>query len=87
MARASAAGSPASTASSAGGVAGEVDVARRDQLVDHPGQAEPLAVLGEKIVTPRSCSSGDLLRHDDAAAAAEDLDVAGADLGAAAPSR
>lgn len=40
----------------------EVDVAGLDHRVDHAGEAEALAVLGEKIVTPalrsRSISSG-----------------------------
>ena len=54
----------------------EIGVAGRDDLVDHPLQAELLAVFRGK--DPRDAvvvQLGDLGRHDDAAAAAEHLDV------------
>ena len=77
-----------------GGVAGEdrldvgpgrreVDVAGADQLVDHAGQAEPLAVLGREDGDAPRPECGDLLRHDDAAPAAEHLHVPGTGLGQA----
>jgi hypothetical protein len=58
----------------------EVDVAGLDQGVDHARQAEPLAVLGGEDRHAARAQQGDLLRDDDAAAPAEDLDVAGAHL-------
>ena len=58
---------------------GEVDVGRGDDLVDHPLQPQLLAVLrGEDPGHAVVVQLADLRRHDDAAAAAEDLDVAGA---------
>ena len=59
----------------------EVEGARFDDLGDHAGQAEPLAVLGAEDRDAGLAQSRDLLGHDDAATTADDLDVAGA-LGA-----
>ena len=66
-----------------GTLAGEVDVARPDQLVDHAGQPEALAVLRGEDLDAALGEQGDLVGDDDPAAAAEDLHVAGADLGQA----
>ncbi len=64
-----------------GGVDGQVDVAGRDDRVDHGGEAEALAVLGrEDAGHAVGVELGDLVGDDDAAAAAEHLDV-GAALG------
>jgi hypothetical protein len=57
----------------------EIAVAGGDDVVDHPLQAEALAVLGRE--DPRHAvvvQLADLRRHDDPAAAAEHLDVPGA---------
>ena len=60
---------------------GQVDIAGGDHLVDHAGQAEPLAVRrGEDLHAPLG-EQRDLLRDDHAAATAEDLDVPGTALG------
>ena len=81
-ARASVAVSPASRSSSdAGGCAARSTSHSRIISVDHPGQAEALAVLGGE--DPRDAAlvqQLDLARHDHAAAAAVDLDVPGAAL-------
>ena len=54
----------------------EVDVAGRDDLVDHPLQAQPLAVLGrEDARNAVFLQLVDLGRDDHPAAAAEDSDV------------
>ena len=58
----------------------QVGVAGRHDLVDHARQAEPLAVLGAEDGDAGGAQPLDLGRHDDAAAAADDLDVAGARL-------
>ena len=58
----------------------EVDVALLDQLVDHAGEAEALAVLGGEDVHAALAQPLDLLRHDHPTAATEDLDVVGAAL-------
>ena len=54
----------------------EVDVAVGDDGVDHPHQAHLLAVLGGEDRDARRAQTGDLRRDDDAATAADDLDVA-----------
>jgi hypothetical protein len=60
---------------------GEVDVALPDHQVDHPGQTEPLAVLGgEDAGHAPLVQQLDLARHDHATAAAVDPDVPGAAL-------
>lgn len=51
----------------------EVDVASLDEHVDHPGQAEALAVLGREDRHAALLEQCDLLRDDDAASAAEHL--------------
>ena len=58
----------------------QVAVARRDDLVDHPGQAEALAVLRAEDRDPGLAQPRDLGRDDDAAPTADDLHVAGAGL-------
>ena len=59
----------------------EVDVAGPDHRVDHPGQAQPLAVGGgEDVGDAVGVQPVDLLLHDDAPATAVDLDVACAAL-------
>ncbi len=64
-----------------GGVGGQVDVAGRDDRVDHGGQAQALAVLGrEDLGDAVGVELGDLVGHDDPAPAAEHLHV-GAALG------
>ena len=62
----------------AGGPPGEIGVAGPDQLVDHPRQAEPLAVLRGEDPHARRGQPGDLLGDDHSAAAAENLHVPGA---------
>jgi hypothetical protein len=59
----------------------QIDVARGDDLVDHAGQAEALAVLRAEDRHPGGTQALDLLGDDDAAATADDLHVAGAGLG------
>ena len=59
----------------------QVDVARRDQLVDHAGQAQPLPVLRREDRYSAVSQQGDLLGHDDAAAAPVHLDVTRPELG------
>ena len=51
-----------------------------DDLVDHAGQPEALAVLGAEDRDPGGAQALDLGRDDDPAAAPDDLDVAGAGL-------
>ena len=64
------------------GPLGQVGVAGLDHRVDHPGEAQLLAVLrGEDARDAARVQQVDLLADDDAAPAAEDLDVAGAVLG------
>jgi hypothetical protein len=59
----------------------EVDVGRRDDLVDHPLQPQLLAILGRKNARDAiRVQRIDLRADDDAATAAEDLDVPGAAL-------
>ncbi len=71
----------AASSKDAGRLRGEVDVALRDHQVDHPGQAEALAVLGgEDARDAALVQQLDLARHDHAAAAAVDPDVPGAAL-------
>jgi hypothetical protein len=54
----------------------EVDVAAHHHLADHSGEAHALAVLGAvDALDAVGVQLGDLARHDDAAAAAEDADV------------
>ena len=55
----------------------QVGVAVPDQLVDHPRQAEALAVLGREDPHPGLGQAGDLVRDDDPAAPAEDPHVPG----------
>jgi hypothetical protein len=63
------------------GHARKLDVALLDQLVDHAGQAEALAVLGrEDAGDATRVEQVDLVLDDDAAAPAVDLDVARAAL-------
>ena len=59
----------------------QVVVAVGDDAVDHPDQTHPLAVLGREDGDPGVAQALDLVAHDDAAAPADDLHVAGA-LGA-----
>ena len=81
MARATAARSPASTASTRPGAGlPQVEVAVGDDGVDHAGEAEALAVLGAEDRDAGLAQPRDLLGDDDAAAAADDADVAGAVL-------
>jgi hypothetical protein len=60
---------------------GEVDVAGLDQRVDHAGESELLTLLGGEDRDAPGAEQCDLLGHDDAATAAEDLHVPGADFG------
>ena len=62
------------------GLRGEVGVAGLDEGVDHPGEAEPLAVLRREDGDAAALQQRDLLGHDDPATTAEDLHVAGPDL-------
>ena len=80
--RASVAVSPAYRPSKdAGGCAARSTSHSRDHQVDHPGQAEALAVLGgEDARDAALVQQLDLARHDHAAAAAVDPDVPGAAL-------
>ena len=59
---------------------GDVEVAIRDDLVDHPDQAEFLAVLGAEDVDARLLQALDLVGDDDAATTPDDLDVRRASL-------
>ncbi len=73
--------SACSAASESRQVVREVDIGRRDDLVDHPLQSELLPVLGRE--DPRHAVVVQFLdfgRDDHAAAAAEYLDMAGAPL-------
>ena len=75
---------PCSASSVCRRVRRQVVVAAHHHLADHPGQAHALAVLG--AVDARHAvvlQLADLGRHDDAAAAAEHLDVLAAALPAA----
>ncbi len=56
----------------------QVDVAVLDDGVDHPRQAEPLAVLGGEDGDPGAAQPLDLVLHDHPATTADDLDVSGA---------
>ena len=58
----------------------QVGVAGADDLVDHAGEAEALAVLGAEDRDPGGAQALDLVGDDDPAATADDLDVAGAGL-------
>ena len=59
----------------------EIDVARGDDLVDHPLQAEPLTVFRREDARDAVIVQlADLVGHDDAAAAAEHLHVRAAAL-------
>ena len=76
MVRASAATWPPTSASIGTSGDDEVDVARLDHRLDHPGQAHPGAVLGrEDPLHAVAVQRLDLARDDHAASAAEDLDV------------
>ena len=58
----------------------EVEVEVGDDGVDHPRQPEPLAVLGGEDRDAGGAQPLDLVVHDDAAAAADDVHVVGAAL-------
>ena len=59
----------------------QVGVAVPDELVDHSGQAEPLAVFGGEDPDPGRGQPRDLVRDDDPAAATVDPHVPGPGLG------
>ena len=59
---------------------GHVEVAVLDDLVDHPDQAELLAVLGAEDVDAGLLQAVDLVGDDHTATTPDDLDVAGAGL-------
>ncbi len=77
MARASALRSPASTASALGGRSARSASQSRMSSLIMPARPSRWPSSGEKMRDPGLREPGDLVGHDHAAAAAEDLDVAG----------